>query len=82
MLQDARVRVARLMIRSQIPDPSVHLVRLDEDALRIGAESDESPQALANSLDVACGLYTSGSTGMPKCVALTRGGVDDLAREP
>jgi amino acid adenylation domain-containing protein/non-ribosomal peptide synthase protein (TIGR01720 family) len=48
----------------------VRVVRLDDDAAAIVAESDARPESAVTSQNLAYVLFTSGSTGKPKGVAI------------
>ncbi|MFN2632116.1 MAG: amino acid adenylation domain-containing protein [Thermoanaerobaculia bacterium] len=53
-----------------LPTGVSRLVRLDEDAAAISAESEANPRPLANPENLAYIIYTSGSTGTPKGVQI------------
>lgn len=50
--------------------PNAHLVTFDE-VLKLGAQHSNSAPVQVNPDDIACIMYTSGSTGAPKGVILT-----------
>lgn len=56
---------------SRSPYPHRTLVRLDRDAQLIAAECDQNPENRGQAAHLAYLLYTSGSTGEPKGVAVT-----------
>ncbi len=66
----ARVVVTRAAFAGSIAAPGVHVVCVDTDAAAIAAESDARPPAEAGPGHLAYVLFTSGSTGQPKGVAV------------
>ncbi|MFF5218525.1 amino acid adenylation domain-containing protein [Micromonospora sp. NPDC000442] len=66
---------ASLLVTSGVEVPGVATVRLDDPAVVSGPETSVE----VSSGGLAYVIYTSGSTGVPKGVALTHGGVVNLA---
>ena len=77
MLQDAgaAVCVTRSEVLSRIPNPGVPVVLVDGDRSDLEAASNLNPPARTTSEHLAYILYTSGSTGHPKGVAVPHRGV-------
>jgi amino acid adenylation domain-containing protein len=70
MLEDSRapVVVTAAGHLEDLTTEALAVVRLDEDAASLSAESDESPASGAGLGNLAYVIYTSGSTGRPKGV--------------
>ena len=66
----ARVIVTLAEFAAAMPAANITLVRLDEDAADLDAESDARPESAVTSSSLAYVLFTSGSTGTPKGVAI------------
>ena len=72
MLADAQA-VALLThqeLAQTLPDPAAQVIRLDADATIIARHSDENPAHETRAENLAYILFTSGSTGQPKAVAV------------
>ncbi|MEO8429875.1 MAG: non-ribosomal peptide synthetase [Acidobacteriota bacterium] len=81
LLEDARpAMVVTVEELSDALPASTRLVCLDTDARAITRESDANPARAGSALAVAHVLYTSGSTGEPKGVAVVNRGVIRLVR--
>lgn len=65
-------------IASAAAERACEIVRLDVDALRIGQESAENPTSAVQLGNLAYVLYTSGSTGQPKGVAMEHRALSNL----
>ncbi len=72
ILEDAQVSLLLTQARlvKQLPAHGVQLVRMDADGGAIAAESQANPLARSSPQNLAYVLYTSGSTGQPKGVAI------------
>ena len=72
MLADtaAGVVISRGEVASALPLAGQHLLLLDRDAAVIDGHPDSNPPAVSQPGDLAYCMYTSGSTGQPKGVAI------------
>jgi amino acid adenylation domain-containing protein len=72
MLEDTKAPlvVTQSTLLRHVPASSARLVCLDSDWERIAAESTANPRKIGRSSDMAYVMYTSGSTGVSKGVAL------------
>ena len=75
----ARVVVTLTAHAMQLPS-SVEVVSLDGDAARLGALADRNLSVPSSPDDLAYVLFTSGSTGVPKGVAVTHANAVHYAR--
>jgi amino acid adenylation domain-containing protein len=76
MLEDTGVRVAidGGALEGAAP-PGLELVRLDRDAAAIAAQSSAYLPPVGSASDLAYVMYTSGTTGLPKGVAIPHRGI-------
>ncbi|MDB4951688.1 MAG: non-ribosomal peptide synthetase [Gemmatimonadetes bacterium] len=72
MLADsgAAVVLTQARVAAGLPPTDAHVVAVDAEAERIGAESAESPRTAGVAENAAYAIYTSGSTGKPKGVVV------------
>jgi amino acid adenylation domain-containing protein len=77
MLEDtqAQVVISQTRLAAILPDSRVRVVYLDRDADAIARESGENPIGDTTAESVAYVMYTSGSSGQPKGVAVPHRGV-------
>lgn len=71
-LQDAQppILVTQQSLVAKLPDYSGHVICLDREGELIAQESSANPTSEVNSANLAYVLFTSGSTGPPKGVAI------------
>ena len=81
MLADAGapVLLTRSALRAQWSSQDTHIVCLDADWPAIAQQPTTAPATGLQPQHPAYVIYTSGSTGMPKGVAVTHGGIPNLA---
>jgi amino acid adenylation domain-containing protein len=75
----AKVLLTMAAFAGDVPS-DVTVVALDRDAVALDAQSDESPAVAARPSSPAYVLFTSGSTGVPKGVAVTHANAVHYAR--
>lgn len=76
----ASVIVTQASLLDRLPMFQGHIVRMDTDRPKIEREVTANPRNLAGAQNYAYVMYTSGSTGMPKGVAVPHRGVLRLVR--
>ena len=83
MIADAGIVVviAEAPLLDRLPDSGVRIVSLDRDRARIAARSDANPQRSIAPTSLAYVMFTSGSTGEPKGVAVPHRAVVRLVKE-
>ncbi|PYP93558.1 MAG: hypothetical protein DMG65_00290, partial [Candidatus Angelobacter sp. Gp1-AA117] len=62
-------------LQARLPDSMTKIIPLDRFWKEISAEKDLNPEMNASAENLACLMYTSGSTGMPRAVAVPHRGV-------
>jgi amino acid adenylation domain-containing protein len=73
-----RVLVAEAELLAQLPElAELAVVCVDRDAEEIAVRPSDNPSAGSRPEDLAYVLYTSGSTGLPKGVAVTHANLDN-----
>jgi amino acid adenylation domain-containing protein len=77
MLEDAQIPVllTQTGLRDRLPSTWAQVVCVDEERREIEQESDKNPAVIVNGANLVYLIYTSGSSGQPKGVALTHGGL-------
>jgi amino acid adenylation domain-containing protein len=73
--------VTQARCAGDLPACAAAVLCLEDHADGIAAESDENLPARTAPANLACVLYTSGSTGLPKGVGLSHGGAVRLVRD-
>ncbi len=81
MLEDAgaRVLVTQSALRERLGAHSARVVRIDSHWPAIARHPVSAPASNVKPANTAYVIYTSGSTGAPKGVAVTHGGIPNLA---
>ena len=64
----------------RLPQDGIKVLALDREWEKIAECSDSAPRLSASEQNLAYVIYTSGSSGLPKGVAITRGGLNNYAR--
>lgn len=76
---DAKVLVTEAHLLDRLPEFEGEIVCVDRDRDRIDAFPAADPEHLVGPEDLAYLMYTSGSTGLPKGVAVTHGNLANYA---
>jgi len=67
--------VTQEKLSSRLADTVVKTIRVDADWAEIAKQSQDNPRLLASASNLAYIIYTSGSSGTPKGVMITQGGM-------
>ncbi|MCD9188131.1 MAG: amino acid adenylation domain-containing protein [Pyrinomonadaceae bacterium] len=83
MIEDAmpELILTNSVLEERLPWTTAEVVRLDEEAEVLKAQSNERPERTAELANGAYMIYTSGSTGKPKGVVVTHSGLESVAKE-
>src|SRR5262249_31108350 len=82
MLKEAQapVLLTQAHLRDRLSISRAQLVLLDRDWIEIGREPEHAPERKLHSGNLAYVLFTSGSTGLPKGVAIQHGSLKNYVR--
>jgi aspartate racemase len=83
IINDAEVRLVLTdsAFRHRTDNSSTGVVCLDEEWKQIGKQEEQNPESRAEASNLAYLIYTSGSAGQPKGVAVTNRGVVRLVKD-